>query len=289
MPNKSRLIPVFVFSAVIAGCVTTQPPRVPPVTTEATGLSLTGKVVSHELATIDVEKSRAFYGELFGWEFETIPGKPRDYTVVRKDGKFIGGMFEFIREDGGHEKGEWIPMFSVPDVDSASDGIAPSGGAIVSGPRDLPDRGRLTLATDPQGAAFLLLSSNHGDPRDGDAEMNSWIWDELWTSDPDAALEFYDRMFAYESEVRDSTISHLYYLLSRDGQKRGGIMQLSNPEVRPHWVPFIRVENVAAIVDQAVKIGAQLIGEARQTAHGDLAALMLDATGAPIIVLEFQD
>lgn len=289
MANKSRLLPLLLVPAIIAGCVTTQPPRVPPVTTEATGLTLTGKVVSHELATNDVEKSKAFYGELFGWTFETIPGKPRDYTVVRKDGKFIGGMFEFIRDGKTHENGEWIPMFSIPDVDSASDGIESAGGAIVSGPRDLPDRGRLTLATDPQGAVFLLLSSNHGDPKDSDPEMDTWVWDELWTSDPDSALKFYDDIFAYDSESRDSTISHLYYLLSRDGQKRGGIMQLPNPEIRPHWVPFIRVESVTAIVDQAVNLGAKLIGKPQQTAHGDMAALLLDATGAPIIVLEIKD
>jgi predicted enzyme related to lactoylglutathione lyase len=66
-------------------------------------------------------------------------------------------------------------------------------------------------------------------------------------------------------------------------------MQLPNPDVRPHWVPFIRVENVTAIIDQAVEIGAKLIGEAQKTAHGDMAALLLDPTGSPIIVLQLQD
>ena len=103
-----------------------------------------------------------------------------------------------------------------------------------------PDLGVL-LGTDPHGAVLMLLESNHGDPADSKPEMDNWVWNELWTSNPDEALSFYDGLFDYDSEERDSTISELYYLLSKDGAKRGGIMKLPDETVRPHWVPFIRV------------------------------------------------
>lgn len=288
MSIPRRILP-FLIPVLVAGCVSTQLPRVPPVTTEATGLSLPGKVVSHELATSDVAKSKAFYGPVFGWTFEDIPGKPRDYTVVRKDGEFIGGMFEFLRDEGEDRSGEWIPMFSIPDIDSAAEGMTTAGASIISGPRDLPDRGRLLLATDPHGAVIMLLESNRGDPPDSKPGMNSWAWNELWTNNPDGALSFYDGLFNFDSEERDSTISEQYFLLSKDGATRGGIMKLPDDNVRPHWVPFIRVANIAETIDQATALGARVIGKPQKTAHGDLAALLLDPTRAPLVILEFQN
>ncbi|MFL7868771.1 MAG: hypothetical protein AB8I58_08085, partial [Anaerolineales bacterium] len=48
----------------LGGCAS-RLPELPVIGTE--GNTLPGKVVWHDLVTPDLDKSRAFYGELFGW------------------------------------------------------------------------------------------------------------------------------------------------------------------------------------------------------------------------------
>lgn len=40
-----------------------------------------GKVVHFEIPADDVERAKKFYGSIFGWEADDVPGM--DYTMVR--------------------------------------------------------------------------------------------------------------------------------------------------------------------------------------------------------------
>jgi hypothetical protein len=44
----------------------------PPVTDAPTGERLPGKIIWRDLLTNDPAASQRFYGELFGWEFESV-------------------------------------------------------------------------------------------------------------------------------------------------------------------------------------------------------------------------
>ena len=272
----------------LAGCTVQETPIVPSLTPVETGLVLEGKVVSHELATIDVARSKAFYGTVFGWTFQDLVTKPRPYTVVLREGVPIGGMFQFLPKDPGKHNGEWLPMISTANVDAAVEKARAGGATILSEPRDVPHRGRFALVVDPQKAVFFFLRASGGDPRDAVAGINDWIWDELWTSDPSAALGFYGGLFPYQSAVVTKTITGDYHLLSSGGQPRAGVMKLEAADVRPHWVPFIRVADVKETVARAVAAGASVLIEPSQTTRGGLAALLLDPTSAPIIIQEYN-
>ena len=45
---------------------------------------MAGQVVHLEIPSKDTEKSRAFWGGLFGWKFEQFPG-PTEYHMTRID------------------------------------------------------------------------------------------------------------------------------------------------------------------------------------------------------------
>ena len=66
----------------------------PAVTPAPTAASLPGKIIWHDLLTEDIDASRRFYGELFGWEFDPMPltlgvGKSSQYLLIRHKGKLI--------------------------------------------------------------------------------------------------------------------------------------------------------------------------------------------------------
>ena len=53
--------------------------------------------------TSDTGKAKAFYGELFGWTFETgDQEKYGGYIMAAKDGKSVAGMMQNRTSHGGH-------------------------------------------------------------------------------------------------------------------------------------------------------------------------------------------
>ncbi|MDH3820904.1 MAG: hypothetical protein OEU59_07255, partial [Gammaproteobacteria bacterium] len=73
--------------------------NLPPVTDAPTGERLPGKIIWRDLLTNDPAASQRFYGELFGWEFESVGTASNlksnsSYTLIRHNGKLIGGMID---------------------------------------------------------------------------------------------------------------------------------------------------------------------------------------------------
>src|SRR5688572_13937475 len=80
----------------------------------------------------ELEPARRFYGELFGWTFETVT--PRDasgeYVIARLRGRDVAGL----SSDGG--AGAWHTYMAVDDADASAAGVAKAGGSVLSEPSD---------------------------------------------------------------------------------------------------------------------------------------------------------
>jgi predicted enzyme related to lactoylglutathione lyase len=115
-----------------------------------------GALCWNELATSDTAAAQDFYGQLFGWTFEPIEheGEVVYTTIKRPDGGMNGGMNELTPEHGGAPP-HWLPYFAVESLEEATGKIEDAGGAVVTGPIQMP-AGRIAVARDPQGAAFAI-------------------------------------------------------------------------------------------------------------------------------------
>ena len=106
----------------------------------------------NELRTPDVERAKAFFGELLGWEYET---DERGYASIKNAGGLNGGMRGQTERERGTPP-EWLPYFTVESVDDAAGQAERAGGRLLqqtttAGPS------RLVLIEDPQGAAFVAF------------------------------------------------------------------------------------------------------------------------------------
>jgi len=217
----------------------------PPVTDQPTGAHIPGKVIWHDLLTDDVDSARHFYGELFGWKFESpTVGQNSAYTLITLNGSRIGGMIDATKIRADVDLTQWVSILSVEDVDAATALFKTSGGTVFTEPTDLTDRGRISVVADSQGALVALLRTEGGDPKDQEPQIGGFLWDELWTDDPNQSIDFFRELVAYE----DNTVAiegEEYRYLSSAGQPRVGIRKNPLPGLTPTWVTFIEFANNA--------------------------------------------
>lgn len=274
----ARLLPAFALALAIGACSATAPGP-------TTGFSLStepllGKFVWHDLVTDDVEKARRFYGGLLGWKFEksTHP-LGGNYTLIRLDGQYVGGMVA-VADPTGEDYSRWLPYLSVADVDAAVRFTESAGGTTVVAPLDLGNIGRAAAITDPQGAVVGLLRSRVGDPDDSIASAAGRIvWNELLATEEGAAARFYGSLASLEV----STISRRggeYTLLRAQGRDRAGVMDRPDPRVAPLWLTYFAVDDVSAAARRAEELGGKvLLAPSPDLREGTL-AVVTDPTGA---------
>ena len=127
------------------------------------------------LATRDVERAKAFYGALFGWELLDLGGSGLMWTLpgygdhleenspgLKEQVASMGGPDGFIDvvamvnpiAEGDEHPPHWSVTFGVDDADAVAAKATELGGEIVAGPLDVPWV-RMVVIKDPQGAVFI--------------------------------------------------------------------------------------------------------------------------------------
>jgi predicted enzyme related to lactoylglutathione lyase len=121
----------------------------------ATLVNTPGSMTWNDLVTPDPEPAVEFYGKLFGWTFEEIPGAG-GYRVIRNGERSNGGVFP--REGPSN----WMPYFGHDDVERLVGEIEGLGGRLYNGPVHVP-AGTFAVLADPQGAVFAALTGEYDD------------------------------------------------------------------------------------------------------------------------------
>ena len=122
----------------------------------ATLVNTPGAMTWNDLVTSDPEGAAAFYGALFGWTTEEMPGSG-GYRVIRNDGRSNGGIMPM--PDGPPL---WMPYFGHEDVHRAVEEVGRLGGRLFNGPVRVP-AGEFAVLGDPQGAMFAVLTGEYDD------------------------------------------------------------------------------------------------------------------------------
>jgi len=265
--------------------------NLPPVTETPTGERMPGKIIWRDLLTNDPAASQLFYGELFGWTFESVgfASNLKDdstYTLIRHNGKLIGGMIDTLALNGRDDISQWVVLMSVENIDARARAVTAGGGKIITPPTDLQDRGHLALVRDAEGALLGLLETRDGDPGDSEAAAGDFLWDELWTTDVENASTFYNSLTGLSAGPIDrgpGEAGALAYRLLRAGDTpRAGIMPNPLEGLDPVWVSYLRVESPAAIAARVAELGGRVIIEAGPRPLGGEVAFIAGPSGAGI-------
>jgi predicted enzyme related to lactoylglutathione lyase len=288
--RKMRFALLSISALFISACASLSV-NLPSITESPTGERLPGKIIWRDLLTNDPAASQRFYGELFGWEFESVGDASNlrsnsAYTLIRHNGKLIGGMVDTLALNGRRDISQWVVLMAVEDLDARVTAVTANGGEIVAPPTDLQARGRLALVRDAEGALLGLLETRDGDPRDSEPEVGGFLWDELWTTDVQNAGAFYGQVAGLTPATinidADQGTAPTYRLLKAGDKPRVGILSSPLEGLDPVWVSYIRVDDPAAITARVAGLSGRVIVEAQPRPLGGQVAFIAGPSGAGI-------
>ena len=252
----------------------------------ATGSRVVGAFVWHDLVTVNPAKSRAFYGALFGWVFEPGQGIDPGYTIIKHEGRPIGGIVQPRERNAA--VAQWLAYVTVANVDQAAKTFEQAGGRIFRGPLNARKGLRVAVVADAQGAP-IGLASRGPDPA-GDAvlpAMHHWLWMEYVARDPVAALKLYGDAVGFGHELYETGNTALtYYLLTTDRPRAGLFLSPWQRETSA-WLPYVRVADPAAMAQRVVDLGGAVLLAPRQEVRNGSLAIVLDPDGAPLALQRF--
>ncbi len=111
-----------------------------------------------EIQADDLRRAAAFYGRIFGWQFEAMPGLPVEYWRIETGGT-RGGLLE--RPAGAPPPGRGANAFvcsiEVEDFDLTAKAIAAAGGQVALGKFAVPGTCWQGYFLDTEGNTFGIF------------------------------------------------------------------------------------------------------------------------------------
>ena len=234
-----------------------------------------------ELATSDAAGAKGFYTRVFGWDYDDLPmGEGQVYSMAKRDGRSVAALFD------SDQPPHWNCYVTVASADDATARAGELGARVVAEPFDVMENvGRMSVIADPQGA-MLCLWEARANP--GAALVNqpgAMTWNDLITSDPAAAAEFYSGLFGWTTEEIPNAGG---YRVIRNGDRANGGMQRLDPQTMgestpPNWLPYFGHEDAERVLGELDGLGARPLAGPMKMPQGTI-GVVADPQGAVFAV-----
>lgn len=242
-----------------------------------------GRIVWHELITPDVEAARLFYGELVGWQIDT-PGRDgsQPYAFLTKNGHKVGGV---VLRPGPHVPPHVLGFVSVLDVEGTIERARERRAAVLVPPMQT-QLARAAVVQDPQGASIGICRASNGDPAESQrAQVGSFCWDQLNTSDAENANSFYSKVFAWQREPEPGKRDLSVFV--HGGKPLAGLLQAPQGTFA-QWLAYLSVERLDRARVLVKQLGGTIVVDALALAGTGQACVIQDNVGTILALIEAQ-
>ncbi len=221
--------------------------------------------------------AQAFYGALFGWDFEVGGPETGFYTMASKHGQPVAGLGE--PQDGEPAPpAQWTTYLAVDDVDATVSRARDAGGTVLMEPMGVMEFGQMAVLADPTGAVVGIWQSGAHTGANLVNEPGSLIWNEAVSTDLAAARAFYGSVFGYEfDDMSGPGFEYVSASLAGTGPEKaigglGGKGTLPDG-APPHWQTYFAVADTDATVASAIKLGGKLLDGPNDSPFGRVAVV----------------
>ena len=235
-----------------------------------------------DLWTSDVEGSRRFYCEMFGWEAQEPSPEFGGYFMFTRRGVPVAGGMGDMGDMAADNT--WKIYLDTDDIKQVVREGEAAGAQFMVPPTPVADMCIQAVFMDSTGATLgawqagafpgFQVLEEHGAPS----------WFELYARDYAAAVSFYQTVFRLEARSVADGDEFRYTTLRAEGSdvELAGIMDARTflgEGVPSHWTTYWEVDDVDASVAKVRTLGGSVITDAADSPYGRIAAVA-DPIGA---------
>lgn len=217
-----------------------------------------------DLGSNDLEASKAFYSQLFGWNPLVDPDPQYGgYAMCHLGEDAVAGLGPVMSPD---QPVVWTSYLAADSTDATVAAVRANGGTVLAEPFDIGAQGRMAIAADPTGGVFGIWQKGEFAGAQRANEPNTLTWNELRSSDPAAAIAFYEAVFGLNTETTD--MGGMPYTSLKVGDKTvGGLMGMEGmfpPGTPSHWMVYFAVDDADATGAKTEKLGGKIVAPAME-------------------------
>jgi hypothetical protein len=236
-----------------------------------------------DLATTDPDDAKRFYGALLGWSYDDLPvGDGAVYSMCRLGEARVAALS--AQQQDEREMGvppHWNNYVTVADVDATAARVGELGGKALVEPFDVMTAGRMAVLQDPAGGIVCIWTARDNIGATRVNEPGCLTWNDLMTTDPPAAQEFYGALFGWRFQEMEGSG---YFVIFNGERSNGGMMKTPVEGMPSFWYPYFVVEDVDAAKAQIESSGGSISAGPREVPAGRFVVAQ-DPQGAMFAVL----
>lgn len=237
-----------------------------------------------DLVVPDQQAALDFYTQLLGWSGEIGPPETGGYSVCTLKGQPVAGVMtaQEMPDDGATPPTAWTTYFASANADATQDAITRAGGTVLMPAMDVMTLGRMLVAADPTGAVFGIWQPMDFSGAGVVNEPGSLVWNELNTSDRDAASAFYAEALGIETAPMEGAKN--YWALSVNGRTVGGLQDVDKADTPSHWLAYFSVTDADRAAEMVAAGGGTVLQPPFDMEAGRM-TLVKDSQGAPFALI----
>jgi predicted enzyme related to lactoylglutathione lyase len=156
----------------------------------------------------------------------------------------------------------WLSYINVDSVDDTVAKVSANGGQVFMPPMDVLDVGRMAVVADSLGAVLGLWQPKTHMGAQLANEPGAFCWNELITTDLDAAKTFYKAVFGWDAADQGPPGQPPAYTEWKLSDRSIGGMLLKNEQMPadmpPNWGVYFAVSDADAAVAKVQELGGSL-------------------------------
>ncbi|OIQ85760.1 27 kDa antigen Cfp30B [mine drainage metagenome] len=226
-----------------------------------------------DLTVPDRVTAHNFYRTLFGWSIADGPAEMGYYANATLHGETVAGIEQAMDGQAGMPPA-WMTYLATDDAEATAAAVTAAGGTVLVPAMAVMDLGSMGRFADPTGAVFGVWQSGTHTGANIVNEPGSVVWNEVMTTDFEAAKAFYATVFGY-TYTDMSGNGFVYATVEVDGVTRGGIGAIG-PEMGPlppHWLTYFATGDTDASVTLVTEHGGSLVRDAWDSPYGRMAVV----------------
>ena len=241
-------------------------------------------VVHFDISGPNPEELQKFYGQLFGWQVNAIPGM--NYALVdTQAGSGVNGGIGLAREGPG------LVTFYVmcDDLQATLDRAESLGGKTTQPVTTIPGAVTLAMFADPEGHEVGLIGGGdqmqvqQGTPSPGSGVPVSWF--EVMGPDGESLVAFYSELFGWTAKKYEIPGFDYWEMdTGSDAGIKGGIG--TGAQGQSYTTVYAETPDLEATLEKAGQLGATTVIPPMSMSEGPRIAMFTDPQGHLFGVLD---